>query len=69
MLTSTLTPPTREHGLEEPTLDVAITRVWARVMSARDASCPWCGGRMQPRYSAGPLPVGARCHDCKASLT
>jgi tRNA(Ile2) C34 agmatinyltransferase TiaS len=69
MLTSTLTPPACELRLDEPTLDVAIASVWARVMSARDVSCPWCGGTMQPRYSAGPLPVGARCQECKASLT
>ena len=69
MLTSTLTPPACDHDLDEPTLDVAIVRVWGGVMSARDVGCPWCGGTMHPRYGAGPLPVGARCEDCGASLS
>jgi hypothetical protein len=69
MVTSTLIPPARDRGLDEPTLDAAIARVWARVMSTRDVDCPWCRGKMHPRYSAGPLPVGARCEDCGASLT
>lgn len=69
MLTSTLIPPACDHDTDEPTLDVAIARVWRRVMSARDVACPWCRGTMHPRFSAGALPVGARCEDCGASLT
>ena len=69
MLASTLIPPAREHDLDEQTLDGAIARVWVRVMSARDVCCPWCGGTMHPRYGAGPLPVGAGCEECGASLT
>jgi hypothetical protein len=69
MPTSTLLPPARDHDLDEPTLDVALARAWRRVMSGRDVACPWCGGTMHPRYSAGPLPVGARCEDCRASLS
>lgn len=69
MLSSTLAPPAHGHDVDEPTLDVAIARVWGRVMGARDATCPWCRGTMHPRFSAGPLPVGARCEDCGASLT
>ena len=69
MLTSTLIPPACDHDLDEPTLDVAIARVWGRVMSARDVACPWCQGTMRPRFSAGALPVGAQCEDCGASLT
>jgi hypothetical protein len=69
MPTSTLSPPARDHELDEPTLDAAVARVWGRVMTARDVCCPWCGGTMHPRYSAGPLPVGAWCEDCGASLS
>lgn len=69
MLTSTLIPPACDHDVDEPTLDVAIARVWGRVMSARDVACPWCRGTMHPRCSTGSLPVGARCEDCGASLT
>ena len=69
MLTSTLVPPLCDHDLDEPTLDEVIVRVWERVMNARDVACPWCRGTMRPRFSAGPLPAGARCQDCGASLT
>jgi tRNA(Ile2) C34 agmatinyltransferase TiaS len=69
MSTSTLIAPARDREIDEPTLDEAIARVWGRIMSARDVRCPWCGGTMHPRYSAGPLPVGARCESCGSSLT
>jgi hypothetical protein len=50
------------------TLDQVITRIWEAVMDRQQVTCPWCEGEMRPRYSAAPLPVGARCADCGASL-
>ena len=69
MLGSTLIAPACDRDVAEPSLDQAITRVWGRVMRAQKADCLVCGGDDGPRYSAGPLPVGARCQDCGASLT
>jgi hypothetical protein len=61
-----LRAPVRGGGA---TLEQAIKRRWRAIMQHHQVSCPWCEGEMRPRYSAAPLPVGARCVDCGATLT
>jgi hypothetical protein len=50
------------------TLDDLIVGIWEDVAAHRDAGCPLCGAAMAPRYGAGLVPVGGRCHDCGTTL-
>jgi hypothetical protein len=51
-----------------PTLDEALSGLWARLRSADMVACPVCGGAMQPRHTAGAGVVGGRCGDCATTL-
>src|SRR5256885_16078647 len=46
-----------------PTLDELLVEVWEGLAADRSARCPVCSGALEPRYGAGPAPVGARSPD------
>ena len=52
-----------------PTLDELLVEVWEGLAADRSARCPVCSGALEPRYGAGPAPVGARCRDCGSELS
>ena len=52
----------------EETLDTVIAAIWNELGRHRAASCPVCGGEMEPDYGAHALPIGGRCHRCGAEL-
>lgn len=51
-----------------PTLDDLLTGTWETLTAGRTATCPLCAGPMEPRYAAGPVPVGGRCGRCATEL-
>jgi hypothetical protein len=51
-----------------PTLDDVITRAWEVLRAGLPATCPACGGELEPRPSAG-APAGGRCGSCGATLS
>ena len=52
-----------------PTLDAAISAIWARISAGGAAACPMCQGEMAPESGAGELPVAGRCRDCGSVLS
>jgi hypothetical protein len=52
-----------------PTLDDLLTGTWGALAAGETASCPMCAGPMEPRYAAGPIPVGGRCGRCATELS
>jgi hypothetical protein len=51
-----------------PTLDDLVVGVWEDLTAHRTVACLACGEAMVPRYSAGPAPVGGRCHGCGTTI-
>jgi hypothetical protein len=51
-----------------PTLDEALSGLWAQLRSADAVACPVCGGAMRPRHTAGAGVVGGRCGGCATTL-
>jgi hypothetical protein len=65
----TATATVAAPAMTGPTLDDAVTALWADLQSGSTASCPACGtAAMQPRHSAGAGVVGGRCGACDATL-
>ncbi|UGS35349.1 hypothetical protein [Capillimicrobium parvum] len=52
-----------------PTLDDLLTGIWQTIASDQTATCPLCQGALEPRYSAGSVPVGGRCTSCGTELS
>jgi hypothetical protein len=52
-----------------PTLDDLLTGTWDTLTAGHTAACPMCAGPMEPRYAAGPIPVGGRCGRCATELS
>ncbi len=52
-----------------PTLDDLLTGAWDALTAGRTAACPVCSGPLEPRYGAGPTPVGGRCTRCGSELS
>jgi hypothetical protein len=52
-----------------PTLDEVLTGTWDAVVAGAPATCLVCDGPLEPRYAAGPAPVGARCRRCGSELS
>jgi hypothetical protein len=59
----------RVVGGDGPTLDDLLTGTWDALTAGHTAACPVCAGPMQPRYAAGPIPVGGRCGRCATELS
>ena len=53
---------------EGRTLQDVLSGAWEDLVAERTATCPICGGAMEPRYGSGPAPVGGRCADCRSEL-
>jgi hypothetical protein len=53
---------------EDPTLEERVASLWDRLLAGEPAPCPFCGGEMRPRWSAGAGVVGGRCADCGTEL-
>jgi hypothetical protein len=70
-----LASPLFEHSVgarrfvAAPTLDAAISALWARTSAGRAVACPLCQGEMQPQYGSGARPVAGRCRDCGTVLS
>jgi hypothetical protein len=62
-------PAQRVLGGDGPTLDDLLTGTWDALAAGQTAACPVCAGPMQPRYAAGPIPVGGRCGRCATELS
>ncbi len=50
------------------TLEDVLSGAWEDLSAHRTATCPICGGAMEPRYGSGPSAVGGRCRDCRTDL-
>lgn len=50
------------------TFEDVLLGVWEDLEAPGTAVCPLCSGTMEPRYGAGPNPVGGRCGDCGTTL-
>jgi hypothetical protein len=55
-------------ALAEPTLDEAISGLWAGLLASEPGDCPLCGSALAPRHSAGSGVVGGRCTGCSTTL-
>ncbi len=75
MTAPVLAPPPADRGLDPwrfraaPSLDAAISALWARIAAHQPVVCPLCAGAMEPRYGAGAVPIAGRCRDCGSVLT
>jgi hypothetical protein len=49
-----------------PTLDDVISRAWEVLRAGLPATCPACGGELDPRPSGA---AGGRCESCGATLS
>lgn len=52
----------------ELTLEDLLAGVWEGLAVRARVECPWCGGHMEPQYSAQSHPVGGRCQHCRTTL-
>lgn len=50
------------------TLEDVISGAWEDLLARRTATCPICGGALEPRLGSGPSPVGGRCRACASEL-
>jgi hypothetical protein len=50
------------------TCDDALTSLWQALLAEQPSACPLCGGRMEPRVSAGAGVVGGRCRSCGTEI-
>jgi hypothetical protein len=50
------------------TLDQVIVAGWHELLAGRTATCPLCGGKLEPRYASHASPVGGRCAACGTTL-
>jgi hypothetical protein len=51
-----------------PSLDEAMSVLWASLSASAPAACPVCGATMTPRHSAGAGVVGGRCGACGTTV-
>jgi hypothetical protein len=51
-----------------PTLEQAVTAIWAELTAGQTAACPVCRSVMAPGHDAGAGIVGARCTSCATTL-
>jgi hypothetical protein len=62
-----------DHGVPAvggvSTLDDLLSGIWQTITSDQTATCPLCQGELEPRYSAGSVPVGGRCTSCGTELS
>jgi len=67
------TLPSFDPAGGEPTLDDLLAGVWEGLAARASASCPICGGRMEPAYGARGgrerPPDVARCTSCGSALS
>lgn len=70
MATAALERPTvlGDVPREGRTLEDLLSGAWEDLSAHRTATCPICGGAMEPRYGSGPSAVGGRCRDCGSVL-
>jgi hypothetical protein len=57
-----------ERPAPRRTCDDALSDLWDDLGRERPGTCPLCGGRMEPRLSAGAGVVGGRCRSCGTDL-
>jgi len=68
--TLTFAPPSLFDAVGgEPTLDELLVGVWEGLTAHAVASCPVCGGEMEPEYAVHALPIGGRCRGCGSTIS